>query len=128
VKRNVTSSLNAFDHLIADAVSRKRAAEVQAAGGNVEIPTPPHVLSPDALLAAKLGPWLGDQQGVLGGTLQGLEEENEKLGNRVIEQRREMEQLVNNLEMLVKDLEKSAEMVGGVEGIRGVALAQDMEE
>jgi kinetochore protein NNF1 len=129
-KRNVVPSLNALDHLIAEAMARKRTAElaVQGTSRAVEVPVAPHTLSPEALLVAKLGPWLGGQKTVLEGTLKEVEGENEKLGKSIVEQRAEIEELVKGLERLVGDLEKSAKMVGGVDGIRGVAAMEEMEE
>jgi len=112
-QRSVIPSLNALDTLIADAKLRKAAAETNNAGA--EVPVPPHMLPPRALLDAHLAPFLEAQAVALTARLAELRGENGELARRLEMQRVEMEGLVAAIEAVVRDLEGAAGMVQGGE-------------
>jgi kinetochore protein NNF1 len=110
-------ALNSLDRLINEARTRKAEAEAEAAarGGQVVPPIPPHTLPATDLVNAHLLPFMVDQQTALTGALSTLQASNETLVATITAQRAEMEALVSGLEAVVRDLEKSAEMLQGEE-------------
>jgi kinetochore protein NNF1 len=83
----------------------------------------PHTLSAEELHEAYLTPYLQQATTLLEGRLMDTQQVNRQLLQSIMEQRKEMEDLVQGLEGLVADLEESVEamgggMGGGVEGLR----------
>lgn len=82
-----------------------------------------HTLSADELYAAHLTPFLQQATETLRARLQSSQQENQRLMERVVAQRAEIERLVGGVEGVVRDLEGSVEVMGGgvgrgVEGLR----------
>jgi kinetochore protein NNF1 len=119
--RSVVPSLNSLDRLINEAKARKSAAETSAPDSNAIPPIPPHTLPASDLVNAHLSPFLIDQQTALSGALTTIQASNETLVATITSQRAEMEALVAGLEAVVRDLEKSSEMLQGddVQGLSG---------
>jgi kinetochore protein NNF1 len=118
----VVPSLNSLDRLIADAKSRKEAAEAAAPNGSEAAqPIPPHILPATDILTAHLSPFLIEQHNSLTVSLDTIKKSNETLGETIVSQRDEMEKLVRGLEDIVGDLERSAGMLQGqdVQGMGG---------
>lgn len=113
--------MNSLDRLINEAKSRKTEAESKAPDGKAIPPVPPHTLPATDLLNAHLSPFLVDQQTALNSALRTVQTSNETLVATITGQRAEMEALVAGLEAVVKDLEKSADMLQGddVQGLSG---------
>ena len=112
-EQNVVPSLNELDNLIADA--KKRMERTGQEEGQKEPPTPPHLLPPDALLAAHMKPFLAGQTESLGAQLESAQSGNRELAAEIAEQRQTIELLVGGLENVVKDLEAAAEVMQGQE-------------
>ncbi|TID26712.1 Beta-catenin-like protein 1 [Venturia nashicola] len=119
--RSVVPSLNSLDRLINEAKARKAEAEAKAPDGKAVPPVPPHTLPATELLNAHLSPFLIDQQTTLSSALATIQTSNETLVATITSQRAEMEALVAGLEAVVKDLEKSADMLQSddVQGLSG---------
>lgn len=119
--RSVIPSLNSLDRLINEAKARRTEAEAKTPDGKAVPPIPPHTLPAADLLNAHLSPFLIDQQTALSGALSMIQSNNETLVATITSQRVEMENLVAGLEAVVRDLEKSAEMLQSddVQGLSG---------
>ncbi|EME48578.1 hypothetical protein DOTSEDRAFT_120425 [Dothistroma septosporum NZE10] len=116
-ERNVIPSLNELDHLIEDAKRRKtQASESQS-------PTtskPPHTLPAKQLYISHLAPTLGRYEQEMKARQEVLAEENHELAARVLQQRRDIQALMEGLEGVVRDLNGSVEALSkeDVEGLR----------
>jgi kinetochore protein NNF1 len=113
-ERNVVENLNKLEDLITDAKRRKARASDSAAP-----PTPPHTLPAPQILAAHQTPILASQQSQLNAKIQTTQSQNATLAKTLVEQRKEMGELLGVLDMVVRDLEKA----GGVLGEQGEELA-----
>lgn len=113
--RDVTALLNTLDRLIHDARLRKQAAESASSNGSVEQPIPPHTLPPADLVNAHLAPFLTDTRAAIASETAELEARNKALMETIRQQRVEMQGLVEGLEGVVADLERSAAMLQGDE-------------
>lgn len=82
-----------------------------------------HTLSAYELYTANLTPYLQQATQELEGKLQSTQDDNAKLMTTIEQQRAELEQLLNGLEMAIKDIEGAVQALptadqGGVEGLR----------
>ncbi|KAF2741419.1 Nnf1-domain-containing protein [Polyplosphaeria fusca] len=111
-QKDVVKALNALDQCIEDARLRKKRAEVTANGGSVEVPVPPHTLSPATIHLAHLMPFLEQQSAQLNSQLSTTQQANTELLSTVTAQRKDIEALVQDLENVIHDLEASAQMMG----------------
>ncbi|KAJ4286251.1 hypothetical protein N0V90_013285 [Kalmusia sp. IMI 367209] len=109
-RRNVVQLLNSLDQCIEDARLRKKRAE--ANGGPVETPVPPHTLPPEMIHLAHLMPFLETQAAEMNARLTDTQQANTQLLSTVTAQRAEIEALVHGLEIVIQDLETSAQMMG----------------
>ncbi|KAF2084309.1 hypothetical protein K490DRAFT_17981, partial [Saccharata proteae CBS 121410] len=109
--RSVIPSLNSLDVLIADAKKRKERAESEANGGPVEPPTPPHTLPPEALTIAHLMPFLSNHKTALESQLSETQAANSTLRDEILAQRAEINALVQGLEEVVGDIERSVPLL-----------------
>ncbi|KAF1365824.1 Nnf1-domain-containing protein [Lizonia empirigonia] len=110
-KRNVVKLVNELEQCIEDAKLRKKRAEVSANGGPVELPVPPHTLTPSEIHLAHLMPFLEKQATDMSTKLVETQAANTELLATVTAQRAEIEALVRGLESVVADLEVSAQMM-----------------
>lgn len=115
-------NLNRLEELIADAKRRKAAA-----GENSEDVTPPHLQPAESVRDAHLNPILAAQRGQLNARLQTTQSQNADLAEKLVAQRKEIEQLLGALEGVVKDLEKGGELLGK-ESEELAATAREVEE
>jgi kinetochore protein NNF1 len=123
--RDVVALLNSLDRLIHEARLRKQSAESQ---GNTDAPIPPHTLPPSDLVNAHLATFLTDTRTTITNETAELEKRNLELMQTIKQQRQEMEGLVVGLENVVKDLERSAEMVQGDDVVGLTAEVKMVEE
>lgn len=121
-ERRVVENLNRLEELIADAKRRKAAA-----GENSEDVTPPHLQPAESVRDAHLNPILAAQRGQLNARLQTTQSQNADLAEKLVAQRKEIEQLLGALEGVVKDLEKGGELLGK-ESEELAATAREVEE
>ncbi|KAF2197749.1 Nnf1-domain-containing protein [Delitschia confertaspora ATCC 74209] len=119
-QRNVVQSLNSLDQYIDDARTRKKKAEVEAEGGVVEPPVPPHTLPPSQIYLAHLMPFLEEHSKQLNTQLTDTQTANTELLSTIMAQRAEIEVLVQSLESVIHDLETSAQMMGE-EDVQGLS-------
>ncbi|OAQ70137.1 Nnf1 protein [Pochonia chlamydosporia 170] len=123
--RDVVRKMNDLEGLIADAEERR------ASGKSEDVPTPPHLLPPNEVLAAHLSPHLIEQRGQLNAQLQTTQAQNNVLAEHVRAQRDEIELLLDKLEAAVEDVRCANGVLGGVVGeLAGEARGIDkqMEE
>lgn len=113
--RKVVPALNELDRLIEDAKRRKAAAADQG-----EAPVPPHALPAKHLYLSRLAPTLAQYAEQMGARQEVLARENEELIARVVQQRKDIQTLMEGLEGVVADLNGSVEVLGkeDVEGLR----------
>jgi kinetochore protein NNF1 len=109
-ERNVVANLNSLEALIADAKSRRARAVDGAAPA-----TPPHLLPPEALLAAHLAPGLAAARSRLNAREQTLLSRNAGLFEEVRGQWAEIEELVSGVEGVVADLQGAGARMEGLE-------------
>ncbi|KAJ4522552.1 hypothetical protein HRR78_000039 [Exophiala dermatitidis] len=117
-ERRVVEGLNQWDGMIEEARRRKN----RAVEGDVP-DRPLHTLSAYELYTANLTPYLQQATQELEGKLQSTQDDNAKLMTTIEQQRAELEQLLNGLEMAIKDIEGAVQALptadqGGVEGLR----------
>ncbi|KAL6712467.1 hypothetical protein ACN47E_000344 [Coniothyrium glycines] len=110
-RRNVVALLNSLDRCIEDAKLRKKRAEAAANGGPVEVPVPPHTMTPAEIHLAQLMPFLEKQADDMNNKLAETQQSNTELLAAVAAQRAEIEALVRGLDNVVQDLEASAQMM-----------------
>ncbi|KAK7428550.1 hypothetical protein QQZ08_004988 [Neonectria magnoliae] len=103
VTRQVVPKLNDLESLISDA-SRRRAESSLSSTANATPPTPPHLLPPDAILAAHLHPALAAHQSQLNARLQTTQSQNALLYDEVRRQRAEIAALLDRLDAVVGDV------------------------
>lgn len=72
----------------------------------------PHTLPPETLVQGHVGGVLNSQQSQLNAKLQTAQSQNAMLRDRMEEQRKEIEALIGSLDVVVKDLEGAATLVG----------------
>ena len=101
--RNVVPSLNELDRLIEDAKRRK------ARGGEGEAPVPPHTLPARTLYVSHLAPSLKTYEVEIKQRQEELAGENQELIARVLQQRRDIQKLMEGLEGVVEDLNGSVQ-------------------
>ncbi|KAK2024862.1 Nnf1-domain-containing protein [Colletotrichum zoysiae] len=106
VERDVIRKLNDFENLVSDAERRR-----QESGNSAEEPIPPHLLSPDEVLAAHLAPRLASQQSHLNARLQNTQASNESLFASIQSQRAEIDALLAQLESHVADIDGANAML-----------------
>ncbi|KAK1965383.1 Nnf1-domain-containing protein [Colletotrichum sublineola] len=106
VDRDVIRKLNDFENLVSDAERRR-----QESGDSAEEPIPPHLLSPDEVLAAHLAPRLASQQSHLNARLQNTQASNESLFATIQSQRAEIDALLTQLESHVADIDGANAML-----------------
>ncbi|EFQ24984.1 hypothetical protein CGRA01v4_06731 [Colletotrichum graminicola] len=106
VDRDVIRKLNDFENLVSDAERRR-----QESGDSAEEPIPPHLLSPDEVLAAHLAPRLVSQQSHLNARLQNTQASNESLFATIQSQRAEIDALLAQLESHVADIDGANAML-----------------
>ncbi|KAK2009812.1 Nnf1-domain-containing protein [Colletotrichum eremochloae] len=106
VDRDVIRKLNDFENLVSDAERRR-----QESGDSAEEPIPPHLLSPDEILAAHLAPRLASQQSHLNARLQNTQASNESLFATIQSQRAEIDALLTQLESHVADIDGANAML-----------------
>jgi len=145
-ERDVITSLNELDDLIADARRRRERAmgvEGEAGGASaVTVPIPyglpgnihtlmlischrPHLLAPSSLLAAHLAPFLTTQSASFTTALQATQADNAAIADAITSQWAEIEGLLRGLENTVADLENAANTLGGSEEM--VGIEKDLE-
>lgn len=121
--RNVVPSLNELDRLIENAKRRKARAAEKGDGGEV---VPPHTLPAQQLYISHLAPRLKGYDTEIKARQEALAGENQELIERVMQQRRDIQRLMEGLEGVVGDLNGSVkalvpeEMEGLREGNREV--------
>ncbi|KAK7418860.1 hypothetical protein QQX98_003722 [Neonectria punicea] len=103
VTRQVVPKLNDLESLISDA-SRRRAESSSSSTADATPPTPPHLLPPDAILAAHLHPALVAHQSQLNARLQTTQSQNTLLYDEVRRQRAEIAALLDRLDAVVGDV------------------------
>ena len=99
-------NLNRLDELIVDAKRRKAAAEKS------DDAIPPHMQPAASVRDAHLNPILASQRSQLNARLQTMQSQNAALAEKLVAQRKEMQQLLGALEGIVKDLEEGGELLG----------------
>ncbi|EXJ88397.1 hypothetical protein A1O1_05327 [Capronia coronata CBS 617.96] len=111
-ERHVIEGLNQWDSMIEEARRRKN----RAVDG--EMPARPlHTLSAQELYIANVTPYLQQATDELASKLQAAQEDNSTIMATIREQRVELEQLLNGLEMVVEDIEGSVQaMQSGEDG------------
>jgi kinetochore protein NNF1 len=122
-ERRVVANLNRLDELIADARRRKAAAGEK----NAEEQIPPHLQPAARVRDAHLNPVLAAQRGQLNARLQTTQSQNAVLAEKLVAQRKELQQLLGALEGVVKDLEEGGELLGK-ESEELAAGAREVEE
>ncbi|OQO08682.1 hypothetical protein B0A48_06552 [Cryoendolithus antarcticus] len=130
-ERNVVPSLNELDQLIEDAKRRKQKTVEAAAAEGKEVvqPMPPHTLPAQELYLSHLSPSLSQQSEALKQRQVALQGENAKVLQRVLQQRREIEALVQGLENVVQDINGSVTVLKPeeIDSIRHEARTVDEE-
>lgn len=106
-ERRVIENLNRLDELIVDAKRRKAAA-----GEKSDDAIPPHMQPAASVRDAHLNPILASQRSQLNARLQTMQSQNAALAEKLVAQRKEMQQLLGALEGIVKDLEEGGELLG----------------
>jgi kinetochore protein NNF1 len=106
-ERRVVENLNRLDELIVDARRRKAASGVKS-----DDIVPPHMQPAASVRDAHLNPILAAQRSQLNARLQTMQSQNAALAEKLVTQRREMQQLLGALEGIVKDLEEGGELLG----------------
>ncbi|KAK1986836.1 Nnf1-domain-containing protein [Colletotrichum cereale] len=106
VDRDVIRKLNDFENLVSDAERRRKES-----GDSAEEPIPPHLLSPDEVLAAHLAPRLASQQSHLNARLQNTQASNESLFATIQSQRAEIDALLAQLESHITDIDGANAML-----------------
>ncbi|KAK1637166.1 Nnf1-domain-containing protein [Colletotrichum phormii] len=120
--RDVIRKLNELENLVSDAERRRQE------GGDVEEPTPPHVLPPDEILTAHLAPRLAPQQSTLNARLQNTQASNESLFISIQSQRAEIDALLAQLESQVTDIDgANALLVDVASELAAEARASEVE-
>jgi len=148
-ERNVIENLNALEELVQDASRRKARAVADEVPPTpyVSFPNPirypttllplpplrkstptltttyqrPHLLPPSQILAAHLSPTLASAQSQLNAKLQTTQSQNATLYQTILEQRAEIEHLMEGLEGCVRDLEEAdGKLAGEVGGLNSV--------
>ncbi|KAI9737079.1 MAG: hypothetical protein M1834_000669 [Cirrosporium novae-zelandiae] len=104
-QREVVARLNELDRLVGEAQNRK-------AQGGGEPTRPMHLLKPDELFLAHLGPSLQQAQKSLSEKLEATQTENKDLATSIKHQKKEIEKLLGNLKSIIRDLEGAAEALG----------------
>ncbi|CAN8097086.1 unnamed protein product [Discula destructiva] len=134
-RNEVVARLNELESLVGDATLRRKAAQPQTSrrkgkgragedagaavdGQNLNTtappPTPPHLLSAEAVLAAHLAPHLASQQSQLNARLQNMQAANAGLWEAIAAQRAEIDGLLVALEAALTDVDGAAELMDGV--------------
>ncbi|KAK7755391.1 hypothetical protein SLS62_002618 [Diatrype stigma] len=122
--RNVVSRLNELETLVIEAERRRDEAGME---GREEPPIPPHVLPPEAVLAAHLAPHLAQQQSQLNARLQTTQAHNARLFADIRRQRAEVESLVALLQKVLDDVDAAnAALEEGEDANGGVGVAEDL--
>lgn len=75
-----------------------------------------HLLSPEEVLRAHLGPRLAEQRGLLNARLQTTQAQNGLLADHVKAQREEIDALLGKLDAAVEDVRSANGVLGGVVG------------
>ncbi|KAF2172098.1 hypothetical protein M409DRAFT_17340 [Zasmidium cellare ATCC 36951] len=104
VDRNVIPSLNELDRLIEDAKRRKARAAVEQ---DEKDPVPPHTLPAQTLYISHLAPSLKGYDQEIRSRQEALAGENQELIARVLQQRKDLQRLMEGLEGVVEDLNGS---------------------
>ncbi|KAH0261741.1 Nnf1-domain-containing protein, partial [Aureobasidium melanogenum] len=145
--RQVVASLNDLDRLVDDARRRKTAAEQATNGQPIQPPLPyvstqthrtrptylrvfrPHTLPASSLYLSHLAPLLSDQHASLSSRLQTAQSENADLVDTVLEQRREIERLVSQLETTIADIDAANEAlpIDDMDALTEETVALDMD-
>ncbi|KAI5249082.1 MIND kinetochore complex component Nnf1 [Aureobasidium subglaciale] len=127
--RQVVASLNDLDRLVGDARRRKTAAEQANTGQAVQPPLPPHTLPASSLYLSHLGPLLSEKHASLSSRLQSAQSENADLVDTVVQQRREIERLLSQLETTIADIDAANEAlpVDDMHALTEEAVALDMD-
>ncbi|QIW97222.1 hypothetical protein AMS68_002740 [Peltaster fructicola] len=108
---DVVQRLNELDYLIDDA-KRKRAKAIEEAHGEVlQHPIASHTLPARELYLAHLAPSLSQMSQALSEQQDGLANENVQLLQAVMQQRRQIKELMEGLETTVAHLEQAATML-----------------
>ncbi|KAK4508240.1 hypothetical protein PRZ48_001978 [Zasmidium cellare] len=112
VDRNVVQSLNELDRLIEDAKRRKAKGEGEG--------VPPHTLPAKTLYISHLAPRLKGYDAEIKARQDELAGENQELIARVMQQRKDIQKLMEGLEGVVEDLNGSVKALvpEEVEGLR----------
>ncbi|EFY98906.1 Nnf1 domain protein [Metarhizium robertsii] len=108
--RRVVRKMNELEGLVADAEARRKLH------GEEDLPTPAHLLSPEEVLRAHLGPRLAEQRGLLNARLQTTQAQNGLLADHVKAQREEIDALLGKLDAAVEDVRSANGVLGGVVG------------
>lgn len=122
-ERRVVENLNRLEELIADARRRKAAAGERGEGEVV----PPHMQPAASVRDAHLKPILAAQRSQLNARLQTTQSQNAALAEKLVAQRKEIQQLLGALEGVVKDLEEGGQLLGK-ESEELAAGAREVEE
>lgn len=101
-ERNVVLSLNELDRLIEDAKRRKPNTSAQEGR-----PVPAHTLPAKQLYISHLAPTLQIYEAQMKAREEGLGEENQALIEKIMQQRKDIQNLVDGLEGVVRDLNGS---------------------
>ncbi|KAH7405892.1 Nnf1-domain-containing protein [Phaeosphaeria sp. MPI-PUGE-AT-0046c] len=126
-RRNVVKLLNGLDQCIEDAKLRKKRAEVGANGGPIDVPVPPHTLTPAEIHLAHLTPFIEQQAAEMNTKLSETQQANTQLLSTITAQRAEMEAIVRGLENVIQDLEASAQILAQ-DDVQGLSKEiKDME-
>jgi kinetochore protein NNF1 len=125
--RHLVASLNDLDRLVEDARKRKTAAEQAHGGQPVQAPLPPHTLPAQSLYLSHLAPLLSEQQASLSSRLQTAQSENANLVDTVLQQRREIERLVSQLETTIADIDAATEALPDMDALADETVALDMD-
>lgn len=125
--RHLVASLNDLDRLVEDARKRKTAAEQAHGGQPVQTPLPPHTLPAQSLYLSHLAPLLSEQQASLSSRLQTAQSENANLVDTVLQQRREIERLVSQLETTIADIDAATEALPDMDVLADETVALDMD-
>ncbi|THX97542.1 MIND kinetochore complex component Nnf1 [Aureobasidium pullulans] len=142
--RQVVASLNDLDRLVEDARKRKTAAEQAQDGQAAQPPLPyvfdcfvagnntyslhsPHTLPASSLYLSHLGPLLSEKHDSLSSRLQTAQNENADLVDTVLQQRRDIERLVSQLETTIADIDAANGALHDMDALTEEAVALDMD-
>ncbi|THW79605.1 MIND kinetochore complex component Nnf1 [Aureobasidium pullulans] len=125
--RQVVASLNDLDRLVEDARKRKTAAEQAQDGQAAQPPLPPHTLPASSLYLSHLGPLLSEKHDSLSSRLQTAQSENAVLVDTVLQQRRDIERLVSQLETTIADIDAANGALHDMDALTEEAVALDMD-